>query len=48
MPRLARKDIETAYHHIMVQGIAREHIFEDNHGKELYLHRIGDLLKLKK
>lgn len=45
MPRSARKDIETAYHHIMVQGIAREHIFEDNLGKEHYLYRIGDLSK---
>ena len=48
MPRLARNDIETAYHHIMVQGIAREHIFEDNQGKERYLRRISDLLKENK
>ena len=36
MPRKARKDLETSFFHIMVQGINREYIFERNECKEKY------------
>ena len=45
MPRLARKDIDTMYQHIMVQGIARESIFRSNSCKEHYLNKISTMFK---
>ena len=36
MPRKARKDLESNYLHIIVQGINREYIFQDNKLKQAY------------
>lgn len=36
MPRLARKNLNGSYFHIIVQGINREYIFNTNHLKESY------------
>ena len=36
MPRLARKNIESLYCHVIVQGINKEYIFKDNEMKESY------------
>ena len=37
MPRQARKNLKSPYLHIIVQGINKEYIFEDNYLKKLYL-----------
>ena len=37
MPRMARKDLNTPYIHVMVQGVNKEYIFESNADIELYL-----------
>lgn len=37
MPRKARKDIESRYWHIMVQGIGKEYVFPDDDRKSYYL-----------
>ena len=37
MPRIARKDYNTSFFHIMVQGINKEHIFNKDHYKEKYM-----------
>lgn len=36
MPRLARKNLESPYCHVIVQGINREYIFKDNNMKDAY------------
>ena len=41
MPRQARLDVPGALHHIMVRGINKSDIFEDNQGKTLFLERLG-------
>ena len=41
MPRQARLDIPGALHHIMVRGINKADIFEDDHDKTLFLERLG-------
>ena len=37
MPREARKNYNTSFFHIMVQGIRREYIFNENDDKEYYI-----------
>ena len=37
MPRLARKDYDTSFFHVMTQGINKECIFNDNTNKEKYI-----------
>jgi putative transposase len=41
MPRQARLDVPGALHHIMVRGINRSSIFEDDHDREKFLQRLG-------
>jgi putative transposase len=41
MPRQARLDIPGALHHIMVRGINRAAIFEDEHDRTKFLDRLG-------
>ena len=41
MPRQARLDVPGALHHIMVRGINKSDIFEDNQDKTLFLERLG-------
>lgn len=38
MPRKARKDLETGFFHVMVQGIKKENIFYNNKYKEKYIY----------
>lgn len=47
MPRMARKDLESNYLHIIVQGINREYIFEDNNLKEAYKNILKKNIKEK-
>ena len=37
MPRIARKDLNTSFFHVMVQGIEKKYIFERNTYKRKYL-----------
>ena len=37
MPRIARKNLEGNYFHIIIQGINREYIFKTNNLKDTYL-----------
>src|SRR4030043_2402645 len=41
MPRQARLDISGALHHIMVRGVNKSDIFEDDQDKTLFLERLG-------
>jgi len=41
MPRQARLDIPGALHHIMVRGINKTDIFEDDQDRTLFLERLG-------
>jgi REP element-mobilizing transposase RayT len=41
MPRQARLDIPGALHHIMVRGINKSTIFEDDEDREQFLNRLG-------
>jgi len=41
MPRQARLDIPGALHHIMVRGINKTDIFDDDQDKALFLERLG-------
>lgn len=45
MPRIARKDLKSTYHHIIVQGINREYIFEQDYQKEYYKLLLKNNLK---
>lgn len=38
MPRIAIKDYDTSFFHVMVQGIRKEYIFDTNEDKEVYLN----------
>lgn len=42
MPRLARKDLETNFLHVMVQGVNKEYIFKDKKNLEMYLNMIKE------
>jgi len=44
MPRQARLDIPGALHHIMVRGINKVDIFDDDQDKTRFLERLGDLV----
>lgn len=37
MPRKARKEIDTKYYHVMVQGIGKEYVFPNDKCKGFYL-----------
>ena len=37
MPRIARKNLDALYYHVMVQGINKEYIFEKDESKKLYI-----------
>ena len=41
MPRQARLDVPGALHHIMVRGINKANIFDDNEDKARFLERLG-------
>jgi len=41
MPRQARLDVPGALHHIMVRGINKADIFEDDQDRSLFLERLG-------
>lgn len=41
MPRQARLDVPGALHHVIVRGINKSNIFEDNQDKTLFLERLG-------
>jgi REP element-mobilizing transposase RayT len=45
MPRNARLDIPGALHHIMVRGINKSPIFEDDQDREQFLDRLGENVK---
>jgi len=45
MPRIARKDFEKGFFHIMVQGIKKENIFGKNEYKNKYVYLINMYLK---
>ncbi|MBR1653740.1 MAG: transposase [Clostridia bacterium] len=40
MPRIARKDLNTPYLHVMIQGVNKEYVFNNNYYKEVYLKTI--------
>jgi len=42
MPRQARLDIPGALHHIMLRGINKSTIFEDDPDREQFLRRLGE------
>jgi hypothetical protein len=42
MPRQARLDIPGALHHIMVRGINKSTIFEDDRDRVQFLNRLGE------
>jgi putative transposase len=44
MPRQARLDIAGALHHIMVRGINKSNIFEDDQDKTQFLERLGQII----
>jgi putative transposase len=41
MPRQARLDVPGALHRIMVRGINKANIFDDNEDKSRFLERLG-------
>ena len=44
MPRKARIDAPGALHHIIIRGIEKRQIFRDNHDRDQFLQRLGDIL----
>ena len=44
MPRLARLDAPGVLHHVIIRGIERRDIFQDNKDRDNLLSRLGDLL----
>ncbi len=44
MPRQARLDVPGALHHIMVLGINRSAIFEDDQNRTRFLERLGETI----
>ncbi|HAR39696.1 MAG TPA: hypothetical protein DCS09_14640 [Porphyromonadaceae bacterium] len=42
MPRQARLDVPGALHHIMVRGINKADIFDDDQDRTLFIERLGD------
>lgn len=48
MPRLARLDAPGVLHHVIIRGIERRNIFEDNKDRDNLLKRLGELLPATK
>jgi len=48
MPRLARLDAPGVLHHVIIRGIERRSIFEDNKDRDNFLKRLGELLPVTK
>ena len=44
MPRKARIDAPGALHHIIVRGIEKRQIFEDDKDRDQFIHRLDDIL----
>ena len=44
MPRRARIDAPGALHHIIIRGIERNEIFRDDHDKDVFIDRLGNIL----
>jgi len=44
MPRLARLDVAGLLQHVIVRGIDRRDIFNDDHDRQLFVARLGSLL----
>jgi putative transposase len=44
MPRSARLDAPGVLHHVIIRGIERRDIFEDNRDRDNLLKRLGELL----
>ena len=44
MPRKARIDAPGALHHIIVRGIEKRKIFEDDKDRDQFIKRLGDIL----
>ncbi len=44
MPRLARLDAPGVLHHVIIRGIERRNIFEDNKDRDNFLARLNNLL----
>jgi REP element-mobilizing transposase RayT len=44
MPRKARIDAPGALHHIIVRGIERRRIFYDDHDRDSFIDRLGDII----
>jgi len=42
MPRKARLDVPGALHHIMVRGINKSAIFDDDQDRRKFLERLGE------
>jgi len=45
MPRIARKDLDSNFLHVIIQGINKEFIFKDNSLKDFYLKKLIFYLK---
>ena len=45
MPRKARIDAPGALHHLILRGIERKRIFQDDTDRNNFLDRLGDILK---
>jgi len=45
MPRKARIDAPGALHHIIVRGIARQNIFDDDADRDAFLSRLGGIIQ---
>lgn len=48
MPRLARLDAPGVLHHVIIRGIERRDIFENNKDRDNLLKRFGELLPATK
>ena len=48
MPRIARRDYNTSFFHVMVQGIRKEFVFNDKEDMECYLGLIYVYMKKHK
>lgn len=46
MPRLARKDLDSSFIHIIIQGINKEYIFKKDLFKETYLNILKNNIKI--
>ena len=44
MPRQSRIDAPGALHHVMIRGIERRDIFQDDKDRESFLERLGGIL----